>query len=79
MTRCSRLLTPGLLALLAGLVTPGALAREGADLDECAIEPAMVPAFSLVDLNPNSATYGLSRTRDEFLGQVVVIYWAVST
>ena len=61
-----------------GGVAGGALA-EGADLDECAIEPSMVPAFSLVDLNPNSATYTQTRTRDEFLGQVVVIYWAVST
>lgn len=68
--------------LLLGILSfalPGALAREGADLDECSIEPTMVPAFSLMDLNPSSSTYGVARTRDEFLGQVVVIYWAVST
>lgn len=72
---CSR----ALVTCLAALLGSAALAGDGADLDECAIAPAMVPAFSLVDLNPGSPTYGAARTRDEFLGQVVVIYWAVST
>ncbi len=39
----------------------------------------VIPDFALQDLNPNSPTYQDTRSRDEFLGSVVVIYWAVAT
>lgn len=47
--------------------------------DECAIAPTVAPDFALVDVNTGSATYGQTMRRDDFLGRVVVIYWAVST
>ena len=72
-------LTRSLVLSLGLALGPVSFARDGAELDECAIAPAMVPAYALVDLNPGSPSYGATRTRDEFLGQVVVIYWAVST
>ena len=68
---------PGPLLLLALLgPVPGAAA---AAEDECAIEPAVIPDFSLADVNPGSPTYGATLSRGDFLGRVIVIYWAVST
>ncbi len=67
--------TLALLSLLAFLApNPGR-----AEDDECAIQPAVVPDFALVDVNTGSATYGQTLKRDDFLGRVMVIYWAVST
>lgn len=47
--------------------------------DACDIDPDVAPEFALADVNPGSATYGQTLTRSSFLGEVVVIYWAVST
>lgn len=46
---------------------------------DCGDPSEVIPAFSLTDVNPNSATYNAVRTRDEFLGKVFVIYWATAT
>ena len=69
--------TIGLTLLFALACTTRGDAR-AAD-DECAIEPAVVPDFALVDVNTGSPTYGTTLRRDDFLGRVVVIYWAIST
>lgn len=47
--------------------------------DACDVDPDVAPDFALADVNPGSATYGQTVTRSSFLGEVVVIYWAVST
>ena len=47
--------------------------------DDCAIQPEMVPDFSLTDVNPNSDTHGTERSRDEFLGSVLVVYFSQAT
>lgn len=46
---------------------------------DCGDPTAVIPAFALTDVNPNSPSYNLVRSRDEFLGKVVVIYWATAT
>lgn len=69
--------TLGLTLLLALACSTRTTAR--ASDDECAIEPAVVPDFALVDLNPSSPSFGSTLRRDDFLGRVVVIYWAIST
>ena len=42
----------------------------------CGLTPEVVPDFTLEDVNPNSATFGSEYSRDEQLGQAMVIYWA---
>ena len=65
------------IALLLWSLLAAAPARAADDV--CTIQPAVVPDFALVDVNPNSATYGQTLHRDDFRGRVMVIYWAVST
>ena len=47
--------------------------------ENCGVEPTEIPDFTLVDLNPASATYSQDRSQDEFLGSVLVIYFAQAT
>ncbi len=63
---------PALLSAL--LVSLPSLADEG-----CGLTPEVVPDFSLEDVNPNSPTLGQTLTRDDLLGEVLVIYWASAT
>jgi len=57
----------------------GASSSARAADDVCTIQPAVVPDFAMVDVNPGSATYNQTLHRDDFRGRVMVIYWAVST
>ena len=61
-----------LFALLVWL-SPTSLAAPPTD---CGETPAQIPAFALIDQNPSSPTFGETKTQDDLLGQVVVIYWA---
>ena len=47
--------------------------------ENCGVESTVIPDFTLTDLNPASATYGQDRSRDEFLGSVLVVYFAQAT
>jgi hypothetical protein len=47
--------------------------------DDCGIEATIIPDFSLEDVNPNSSTFGAVRSRDEFLGSFLVVYFAQAT
>jgi len=47
--------------------------------EDCGIEAAVIPDFSLEDVNPNSATFGTERSRDEFLGSFLLVYFAQAT
>ncbi len=45
----------------------------------CGLVPELIPDFSLEDQNPSSPTYGQTISRDETLGQVLLIYFATAT
>lgn len=47
--------------------------------DDCGVATAVIPDFSLLDVNPNSTTYGTVRNRDEFLGSFLIVYFAQAT
>ena len=47
--------------------------------EDCQLNPAAIPAFTLVDENPNSATYSTEVSSTDFLGEVLVMYWAQAT
>lgn len=55
----------------------GALACEKPD--DCGIEATIIPDFTLEDVNPNSPTFGTERSRDEFLGSFLLVYFAQAT
>ncbi|MCB9743988.1 MAG: hypothetical protein H6741_28295 [Alphaproteobacteria bacterium] len=76
-----RLRVAASLAALAGLglaALPPFLPAPAAPTD-CGDPDAPVPAFSLLDVNPGSASFGESGGPGDFLGQVVVIYFATAT
>ena len=54
-------------------------ARRSAGADDCGLADALIPDFSLQDLNFNSTTFQQVYTRDDLLGRVLVMYWAQST
>ena len=43
---------------------------------DCGIDLDLIPDFALTDVNPASATYGETITRDSLLGEPLVMYWA---
>jgi hypothetical protein len=47
--------------------------------EDCGVEATIIPDFSLEDVNPNSATFGTERSRDEFLGSFLLVYFAQAT
>ncbi len=47
--------------------------------DDCGQALAQVPDFSLEDVNPSSATYGETVSRDGLAGKAVLLYFALST
>ena len=67
-----------LLALLAS-VTALAAPPPAVEPEDCQLNPAVIPAFTLVDDNPNSSTYGQEVSSDDLLGSVLVMYWAQAT
>ena len=67
-----------LLTLLLSL-SPPAWAGDCASPEDCGLAETVIPDFTLIDLNSRSATYGRSISRDELLGQVLLIYWAQAT
>lgn len=60
-------------ALLFVLLGPAPAAAE----TPCATAEDLIPDYTLVDGNPNSATYGTEYHRDDLVGHVGMIYWAV--
>jgi hypothetical protein len=67
-----------LLALLASL-TALATPPPAAEPEDCQLDPATIPAFTLIDENPNSSSYGQEVSTDDLLGPVLVMYWAQAT
>ena len=66
--------------VLAALMGMGSASAEPCSVPEdCGIAPTIIPDFTLVDVNPNSTTFGDERSRDEFLGSVLVVYFAQAT
>ena len=66
--------------VLAALMGMGSASAEPCNTPEdCGIAPTVIPDFTLVDVNPNSTTFGEERSRDEFLGSVLVVYFAQAT
>ena len=47
--------------------------------DDCGMAPQVIPDFTLVDVNPNSNTFERDRSRDDFLGNVLVVYFSQAT
>jgi hypothetical protein len=47
--------------------------------EDCGIAPQAIPDFTLSDVNPHSSTFGVDRSRDEFLGNVLVMYFSQAT
>ncbi len=47
--------------------------------EDCGIAAQVIPDFTLVDVNPNSSTFERERSRDEFLGNVLVVYFSQAT
>ena len=45
----------------------------------CGQPDDIVPAISLIDLNPNSMTYSDHYSLDTFQSEVLVIYWALAS
>ncbi|MCB9792442.1 MAG: hypothetical protein H6741_06905 [Alphaproteobacteria bacterium] len=67
----------GLLTLgIAALPRPAPLPEAPTD---CGDPTAPVPTISLLDVNPSSPTFGQRMGPSEFLGKVVVIYFATAS
>ena len=47
--------------------------------EDCGLAPQVIPDFTLVDVNPNSSSFERERSRDEFLGNVLVVYFSQAT
>jgi len=47
--------------------------------EDCGLAATIIPDFTLSDVNPNSPTFGAERSRDEFLGSVLVVYFSQAT
>ncbi len=77
--RVFRLLALSLLPL-AGLVC-AAQSPPSTDstATDCGLVPEVIPDFSLEDVNETSPTVGQTLSRDQLLGQVLVMYWAQAT
>ncbi len=66
--------------MLAILMAMGSASAEPCSTPEdCGIAPAIIPDFTLVDVNPNSPGFETERSRDEFLGSVLVVYFSQAT
>lgn len=63
-----------LLSLLVSLAS--AAPPPAAQPEDCQLNPAAIPAFTLIDENPNSSTSGQEVSSSELLGPVLVMYWA---
>ena len=46
---------------------------------DCGWSEKDLPPFELIDLNPNSATFGSIYSLDTFQSEVLVIYWALAS
>lgn len=68
-----------LLPLFLALLAAPAWGGECEGPTNCGLDEVVVPDFSLVDQNTASPTLGQTFTQDEFLGSVLVIYWASAT
>ena len=64
---------------LIALATAPTIAGECSAPNGCGVEAQVIPDFSLTDDNTASTTVGQTFTRDDFLGQVLVMYWAQAT
>jgi len=67
------------LPLIFTLLATPAWGGECEGPTDCGLAEVTIPDFSLVDQNIASPTLGETFTQDEFLGSVLVIYWASAT
>ena len=65
-----------LLLMFLGLP---ALAGPCEPADQCGLSPAVIPDFTLTDVNPNSVSLGTELSRDDLLGEYLILYFAQST
>ncbi len=79
--RVPSVLALGLLAAcsLGGRPSGGTGATGRAAPSDCGLDDPTLPDFELVDENPASPTEGVAYASADFLGRVLVIYWAVAT
>lgn len=68
-----------LLLTLLMLLSPLAQAGDCEGPDDCGLAETVIPDFALVDENTRSSTSGRTISRDELLGEVLLIYWAQAT
>ena len=68
-----------LLLTLLMLTSPPAQAGDCEGPEDCGLAETVIPDFALVDENTRSATSGRTISRDELLGEVLLIYWAQAT
>jgi hypothetical protein len=47
--------------------------------EDCGLAEAVIPDFALIDQNTRSESYGRTLSRDDLLGEVLLIYWAQAT
>lgn len=47
--------------------------------DQCGLSPHVIPDFTLTDVNPNSVGFGTEVSRDDLLGEYLIIYFAQAT
>ena len=45
----------------------------------CGIEETQIPDFNLVDVNPNSSTFGTQVSRSDMMGNLMIIYFSSAT
>ena len=84
--RCQLLALTSFLLLLTGFTPeprtglhPAAPPAKAQTNTDCGLNDKVVPDFSLMDVNPTSATYGQSVTLADLMGEILVVYWAQAT
>jgi len=65
--------------LLLQFILPMAHAGECEGPSNCGLTETIIPDFTLSDLNTRSDSYSRTLSRDDFLGEVLLIYWAQAT
>ena len=60
-------------------LTAPALAEPCEGPEDCGIAEITLPDFALVDENTRSESAGRTVSRDDLLGEVLLIYWAQAT
>lgn len=64
---------------LATVVVASMMMTSAANAGDCGLATEVIPDFTLVDVNPTSTSYDQLVSRDQLLGDVIVMYWAHAT